>query len=256
MTQPSSQYDDAAAAYEAEVVPRFRVVADRLLEIAAPATGEAVLDVAAGTGGLARLIQPRLGPTGRLVVTDLSQPMLDVAAAILGEAKADGPALELLACDLERLPFADATFDLVVAQFTPLQGSAPGLREAARVLRPGGRLAIAWWGPAYRELELLDAVRRRIGIAPQPNPDPTEAVERVREAGFRSIEHTVETLAFSHADVAAYLDYRRGFGRANAFDDDLWARYWAALEREATEMAEPDGRLELTWAVALLSART
>src|SRR5215213_2542987 len=66
------QYDEVAEDYERQVVPRFRPVAERLLRVADIRPGDDVLEVAAGTGGLSRLVAPRLDPSGSLVLTDLS----------------------------------------------------------------------------------------------------------------------------------------------------------------------------------------
>lgn len=103
--------------------------------------GQRVLDIAGGTGDLARAFAPRVGEQGRVVLTDINEAMLRTGRDRLLD---EGRVLPTAACDAERLPFADASFDLVSVAFglrnmTRKEGA---LKEMARVLRPGGRLLV------------------------------------------------------------------------------------------------------------------
>jgi ubiquinone/menaquinone biosynthesis C-methylase UbiE len=102
------------------------------------------LDVAAGLGEPGLSIA-KLAPKGRVVLTDLSSEMLDVAAR---RARAQGVAnVETDMCSADELPFADATFDSVSVRFGYMffPDLAKATAEFARVLRPGGRLCAAVW---------------------------------------------------------------------------------------------------------------
>lgn len=103
--------------------------------------GMSVLDIAGGTGDLARRFAEAVGERGRVVLTDINETMLRTGRDRLLD---DGVALPAVACDAERLPFADASFDLVSVAFglRNMTHKEAALAEMARVLRPGGRLLV------------------------------------------------------------------------------------------------------------------
>lgn len=134
---------DASAAYEAYLVPViFRANASRLVSLAGIGAGDRVLDVATGTGIVARTVADRVGPTGRVVGLDINPAMLATA-----RAAADGtvPTIEWRAGDVGALPFDDEAFDAVLCQeavqFLPDRAAA--IAEMRRVVRPGGRVAFS-----------------------------------------------------------------------------------------------------------------
>jgi demethylmenaquinone methyltransferase/2-methoxy-6-polyprenyl-1,4-benzoquinol methylase len=100
--------------------------------------GQRVLDLAGGTGDLARAFARRVGEAGVVVHTDINEAMLRVGRERLLD---EGRVLPTVLCDAERLPFADASFDLVTVAFglRNMTHKERALREMARVLRPGGR---------------------------------------------------------------------------------------------------------------------
>jgi SAM-dependent methyltransferase len=254
MVAAAPQYDPVAREYEERIAPRFAGVAEAIAEALDVRPADAILDLGAGTGGLSRLILPRLGPDGRLALVDLSSAMLEVAREVLGAEPAGRARVEYTVADLTELPFPAKSFDQVVAQFTPVQDTDAGLGEAARVLRSGGRFTIAFWGPAYLELDLLNRVRERIGMDPAVPPDVEAVARRVAAAGFDDVALAERSFDATYADVDAYLTYRTAFGRPGTVDDDTWARYWDALEAELRAMAGPDGAIRLDWSVVLLGA--
>jgi demethylmenaquinone methyltransferase/2-methoxy-6-polyprenyl-1,4-benzoquinol methylase len=103
--------------------------------------GQRVLDIAAGTGDLTRAFAKRAGPTGTVVHTDINQSMLRVGRDRMLD---DGLVLPTVACDAERLPFADNQFDVVSVAFglRNMTHKDLALKEMNRVLRPGGRLLV------------------------------------------------------------------------------------------------------------------
>ena len=109
--------------------------------VAAVQPGMQVLDIAGGTGDLARAFAPRVGPSGRVVLTDINESMLRVGRDRLLD---EGQVVPTAACDAEHLPFADGAFDLASVAFglRNMTHKEAALSEMARVLRPGGRLLV------------------------------------------------------------------------------------------------------------------
>jgi demethylmenaquinone methyltransferase/2-methoxy-6-polyprenyl-1,4-benzoquinol methylase len=103
--------------------------------------GMRVLDIAGGTGDLARAFAGKVGAQGLVVLTDINESMLRVGRDRLLDR---GVALPTAVCDAERLPWADASFDLVSVGFglRNMTHKERALAEMARVLRPGGRLLV------------------------------------------------------------------------------------------------------------------
>ena len=103
--------------------------------------GARVLDIAGGTGDLAQAFARSAGKTGRVVLTDINETMLRTGRDRLLDA---GLALESIACDAEKLPFADGQFDLVSVAFglRNMTHKDVALAEMCRVLKPGGKLLV------------------------------------------------------------------------------------------------------------------
>lgn len=128
--------------YERYLVPAITAVwAADLVERAAPRSGERVLDVACGTGIVARRAAERVGNHGRVVGLDLNSGMLAVARSLSSQ---DASGIEWREGSALAMPLPDAAFDLVLCQlelqFFPDRPLA--LREMRRALVPGGRLAL------------------------------------------------------------------------------------------------------------------
>jgi demethylmenaquinone methyltransferase / 2-methoxy-6-polyprenyl-1,4-benzoquinol methylase len=103
--------------------------------------GSDALDICCGTGDLALELRRRIGPDGRVVGSDFSEPMLELARRKSGD---EGLPVEFGWADALDLPYGDASFDAVTIGFGArnLADLDKGLSEMARVLRPGGRLVI------------------------------------------------------------------------------------------------------------------
>jgi demethylmenaquinone methyltransferase / 2-methoxy-6-polyprenyl-1,4-benzoquinol methylase len=103
--------------------------------------GDRVLDIAGGTGDLARAFARKVGSTGRVVHTDINEAMLRTGRDRLLD---EGLALPTTLCDAEKLPFKDGSFDLVSVAFglRNMTHKEQALGEMARVLREGGRLLV------------------------------------------------------------------------------------------------------------------
>ena len=109
--------------------------------VAAVRPGMKVLDIAGGTGDLARAFAKAVGDSGRVVLTDINEAMLRVGRDRLLD---EGVVMPTLACDAEHMPFADGGFDLASVAFglRNMTQKEAALAEMARVLRPGGRLLV------------------------------------------------------------------------------------------------------------------
>jgi SAM-dependent methyltransferase len=180
---------DAAEAYERYLVPAFFApFADRLIDLAAPRLADRALDVACGTGIVARKLSALVHRTVGL----------DPNAEMLAVARAKAPSLEWVQAEAGAMPLPDAAFDVVACQqgvqFFP--DRAAGLREIRRVLVPGGRLAVSAWRASVHNpgwMRLAEALDRHAGPAVgalQRVPfslGPAELRALLHEAGFRSI---------------------------------------------------------------------
>lgn len=190
--------------YERYQVPSvFAPLARLFLRHVGLRPGQRVLDVACGTGIVARVAAPLIGPHGLIVGVDLSAAMLDVARA---HAPGGGAAVEWRQGDVAALPSDDASFDVVLCQqglqFFPDKPGA--LREMHRVLRPGGRLGVCVWcaveqSPAH--LAIAAALRRHVDAdvarrfqAPFNFSDRDALAAAVQAAGFGDVDIQVDTV--------------------------------------------------------------
>lgn len=173
----------------------------RLVALAALADGERALDVGCGTGTLA-LALARCRPAARIAGVDADDAMLERARAKSTRA---GARLELRRAMAQDLPFADATFDVVVSSlfFHHLlrPAKAQVAAELVRVLRPGGRMVVADWGAPGGPIMRLAAAQVRLldGDAPTRDNLAGRLPAIFADAGF--------------ADVAERDSLRTAFGR-------------------------------------------
>ena len=129
--------------YDALMVPMlFQPFAEDIAARVAALNPEAVLETAAGSGVVTRVLAPLLGPKVRYVVTDLNEPMLDLAKARQGPS-----GIEWGVADALNLPYADAEFDVLCCQFGVMffPDRPKGYAEARRVLKPGAPFIFSAW---------------------------------------------------------------------------------------------------------------
>ncbi len=201
----TQQYRDASnlnargslhARFGTNTYPWFRWVFDQALSVA-PANAD-VLEVGAGPAGLWRENLDRLPAGWRVTLTDLSEGMVAEQRAAL----ADHPAFQCAVADVEALPFADASFDLVIANHMlyHVPDRPKAVAELRRVLRPGGALVAATNG-AHNMRELDDLIA---SVAP-------DAASAEWRASFRhpfTLENGAEQLApaFEGIEIRPYDD--------------------------------------------------
>jgi ubiquinone/menaquinone biosynthesis C-methylase UbiE len=144
--QLEKTYNAAADHYDRPALSFWDRFGQRTVDRMPLTAGMSVLDVCCGMGGSALPAAERVGPTGRVVAVDLAQNLLDKGSTRAAERRLTN--IEFRRADLEDLPFADLSFDVVVCVFgiffvPDLPGAVRGLW---RLVRPSGVLAITIWG--------------------------------------------------------------------------------------------------------------
>lgn len=250
----------AAQVYEEFFVPAlFDQWAPYVADAAALVPGERVLDVACGTGVLAREAAARVAPGGRVSGLDVSEGMLAVA-------RRKDPGIDWRLGPAEMLPFPDAEFDVVLSQFGLMffDDRPAALREAWRVLHPGGRLAVAVWDslertPAYVTVvglvekisspEAASALRAPFilgdtdglkGLFAEASIDPVTVSSRESSGRFPSIESWIST------DVRGWL--------AGLVNDEQYEALLREAERVLQEYVIEDGSVAFPMRGHIVSA--
>ena len=168
--------------------------------------GQRVLDVAGGTGDLAKLFARRVGAQGQVILSDINPAMLALGRDRMLDAGLTPPAVQ---CDAERLPFAADYFDCVSVAFglRNMTRKERALTEMLRVLRPGGRLLVlefsSVWKPlqpiydtySFKVLPLLGKLitndgdsYRYLAESIRMHPDQEQLKKLMELAGFERVE--------------------------------------------------------------------
>ena len=237
-----------AEVYERAFVPAlFAQWGPVMADVAGVLPGARVLDVGCGTGAATIAAASRAAPGGRVIGLDPNPQMLAVARRKSGIEWVEGRA--------EALPFPDASFDAVVSQFAMMffENRVAALREMARVLAPGGGMAVAVCGaldasPGYNALaELLDRLfGRDVGDAfraPFVLGDAAALEALGAEAGLRGAAVTQRMGKVRFASVTDLVATERAcvWTLGGLLDDDQFARLRDAAEHELAPFASEDG---------------
>lgn len=212
----------AAEVYEEFFVPALFIDWPApIIDAARIKPGQHVLDVACGTGILARAAAERVGPDGAVVGVDINEGMLAVAKEKAAQIEwRNGPA--------EALPFENDSFDAVVSQFALMffEDKVAAIKEMARVLRPGGHLAVAVWDslentPGYDVMTQL--LQRLFG------DEAADALRAPYILGDRQLVHSLfETAGISDTQV----ETREGIARFPSIESWVYTdvRGWTLAE--------------------------
>ncbi|MGH2945624.1 MAG: class I SAM-dependent methyltransferase [Solirubrobacteraceae bacterium] len=188
-----------------------------MIDALAPRPGDTVLELAAGVGDTGFEAAGMLGAEGRLISSDISPAMLEAArrrGAELGVEHVDYRVI-----DAERIPVATDSVDGVLCRFGYMLMADPAaaLAETRRVLRPGGRLALAVWGAPERNPFFAVVGKALVERGHVPPPEPQQpgifslADERrtralLEHAGFAEVRASEVPVSAVFADVGEYLD--------------------------------------------------
>jgi SAM-dependent methyltransferase len=233
------RWERRAPAYAAGLGDLTRGSAEALLDAAGVQGEVRVLDVGTGPGFVAQAARAR----GAVVSA------VDQSTAMVALARAAG--IDATVASIEQIPFPDSAFDAVVGGYVlnHLARPAEAAAELARVLRPGGRVALSVWDlpPANPALGLFGPVAAGLGIAPAPVPEGPDAVRFADDEVFTQlllgagltdvrvarVRWTVLVSPAAWFDAVAAATPRTGALLAAASDEDR-----AALRARYVEVAE------------------
>ncbi len=232
--------------YDRILVPLiFAPCADDLVARVKPCAASRVLELACGTGSVTTRLAETLGPSARIMATDLNDAMLDVARL----KQISGAAVTWQQADATALPFAARSFDAVVCQFGWMffPDKARAMHEARRVLVPGGRLFYTVWDriescPVY---DLANAAVHACFRADPPTflqtpfgmSDPDVHRRLMADAGFTGV--SIDVLAHTGAPMNA-ARMAEGIVRGGPLATEIEARKGdvAAVVRSIEERLE------------------
>ena len=261
MTETFQLTLEQAKAYDDLFVPAlFGQWAPQLVSCARVASGQRVLDVACGTGAVARTAADAVGPEGQVVGVDLNPAMLDVA-------RASRPDLEWFQGDAEDLPFETDSFDAALCQsalfFFPEPSRA--VREMARVVGPGGIVAIQTYAalpeqPAYGPF--MDVVARHAGQEARillgtywSQGDLSKLTELTAAAGLEVLETrtSLGVARFPSTDAVVHTEIR-ATPLADRLDTAAYDRILADSHVLLSKYAEADGSVRVPIRATMIAA--
>ena len=220
-TESAAAWSEVAAGWErhaARMSASVEPVTERLLARLAPSPGETILELGAGLGEVGLRIAELVRPGGRVLVTDISDGMLDAARRNIGGIEN----IELARVDAQAIPFESESVDGIVARFAYMLVAdvAAGFAETQRVLRPGGRLAFAVWASGGENVwaSTIGRTLLDLGLMDPPEPDTPGPfrladTERLRElvtgAGLEEPEIDDVEIEMRYASFDEYWEVTR-----------------------------------------------
>ncbi|MBP6759911.1 MAG: class I SAM-dependent methyltransferase [Flavobacterium sp.] len=202
----------------------LKPVGDEIIRSINPKDTDFVLDIAGGTGEPGFTIASKL-KGGKVMITDLSEKMLEIAKEYAKERGINN--VETRACDVSELPFADNTFDAISCRFGFMffPDMLLAAKEMVRVLKPGGRIAVAVWNGPEKNF-WVTAVGSTINRNMQLSPPPPEAPGMFRCAKEGLLQGLFQQAGFKNTSEKEVA------GKLNSKTADV---YWNMM----TEVAAP-----------------
>jgi ubiquinone/menaquinone biosynthesis C-methylase UbiE len=230
-------WDLAVDDYEPLWGPQVDLVQRELLRLAAPQSGERVLDVACGTGLVSFDAAWEVGKAGSVVGVDISGHMVEAAERRMSERVA--PSLSFARMDAEHLLLPDGGFDVVLCALGLMYAPHPeqALAEMRRVLRPGGRMVAAVWGDRDRVgwspvFEIVDAEVQSDVCPLFFRLGSNDTLARLcTQVGFETVRHQRIHTALAYADADEACD-AAFIGGPVAL---AWSRFDAAIRARARD---------------------
>ena len=252
----------AAEIYDQFYLPAlFRQWTPFMINAAKIRSGYDVLDVACGTGVLARDIYPHVGRAGSVTGLDVNDGMLAVA-------RKSEPEIEWIADKAEQLPFEDDRFDAVVSQFGMMffEDRNAAVAEMVRVLKPGQQLAVAVWDglettPGY--CDLVGILDRLFGSeVAQGLRSPYNMGDREMFKAYFDVPELADVIVETHVGSTNFDSIQewvftdvKGWVMSEAFGDAEMALLLKEAETSLAKYADDHGRVKFDAPAHLLSAR-
>ena len=274
MNDPTSGWEDCATAWgerSASFERSVQAVTLELVERSALFAGETVIELACGPGGMLPLLADSVAPGGRVLATDIAPAMVDLARERVDAERVAG--VDVSVGDIDWLDLESGCAGAIIARFGHMFATDPeaALKEARRVLRPGGRLATAVWDAPERNpygsipLEALAA----IGLGDRPTAGEAgmfrlsvegEVGELLLSAGFSDVEVTPVPVNFRFGSIGELVDWtlglsqriRRGLqeGAVGSLEE-----FHSELEQRVERFTGRDGSVDLPGTALVASGR-
>jgi SAM-dependent methyltransferase len=232
-----------------------------MLDAVALAPGRRVLELAAGLGETGMLAAELVAPTGGVIVSDQADAMLDGARARAVELGLSNIEFQVLVAEWIDLPLASVDAVLCRWGYMLLADPSAAFAETRRVLRPGGRVALAVWDSVQHNpwalLPNLELIER--GLAPSPSPDtpgpfaladPERVRELLADSGFAEIDVQALAVEQRHPSFGDFWETTLDISRI--FHDAVLGRPEAEIAEIRSDLAarlepftEPDGTLAI-----------
>ena len=260
----SEELLEAGRGYEGLFVPAlFEAWTKHLIEGAGIQEGSYVLDVACGTGVLARSALARTGASGRVVG-------VDPAPGMLAAAKEIEPGIDWVLCGAEALDVDDESFDCVVSQFGMMffEDRKKSTDEMFRAMKPGGSLAIAVWrsvehNPAYGDV--ISVLEEHVGTTaadalrlPYRLGDASKVTEVLEGSGFAeiSVEAKTEFATFPSSRQMVEAELRGWLPLFDIFlNEDEIEKVLIASDKTLDKYAGPSGDATFPTSAHVFTAR-
>ncbi|MCW5672627.1 MAG: bifunctional demethylmenaquinone methyltransferase/2-methoxy-6-polyprenyl-1,4-benzoquinol methylase UbiE [Hydrogenophaga sp.] len=177
------------------------------ITVANPQPGQQVLDIAGGTGDLSLAFARKVGPSGRVVHTDINEAMLREGRSRLLDL---GVVLPTMVCDAEKLPFASESFDFVSVAFglRNMTHKELALAEMHRTLKPGGKLLVLEFSRVAKPLEKaydwysFNVLPKLGKLVANDESSYRYLAESIRmHPGQEELRQMMRTAGFGHVDV-------------------------------------------------------